>query len=419
MLYGNYIGVSYHLETKLDSEALMKAWKILNRQFPALCTRFDRASHKLVAKPSVEPIVLRSENADVRDLISSPHLDFVRDDFLSEPEHKAAENGRAPMATLTVTDLTQHGTVLGLAIAHVVTDAGGFHRIARQLADNYNAIINNTDIPDAGFLRRLPEFRFGTSRDWAQTQEELSRLGLNKPVSLQGVFGRIMRRLIASGMKHITSIKRVPVHFSNEQVARLKDTVLRESGEDWISTNVALCAHFSSIMMDLIYDGRPGKPKQFGQLLDLRNRYFDDPENFQNRFIGNAIMIHSEMADLNDYSRGNLARFFKSMTTDLSPEFITSRMNIISDCFRHGRSYPGLDMKTPMICVNNQTKMPVYDLDFGGVKPSRVLPQDVGDNIMFFPAADGGVETYLRVFQSKRLHNQLSKPEWQARIFDF
>ena len=418
MLYGNYIGVLYLLENQLDPDVLPKAWLLLQKQFPPLASRYDPNAHILTGLEHPIEIQLDSTAGHFADYVSNPDFDILRTWFVDEPNRKLAETGKAPMSTLTYTAFEDHGSMLGFAIAHVVTDAGGFHRLARQLADNYNALLSGSDIPDANFLRSMTEFNFGTNRSWEQTNHVLAQQGLKVPFSLQGVSGWFMRRMITWGMKHILSIERFPVHFTPDQVAQLKATVLAESGEDWISTNVALCAHFSSIMIELMHGPKSKKPIQLGQLLDLRNRYFEDPDNQQDRFIGNAILIHSELTDLGDYSRSNLARFFKKMTTGLSDRFITERMDITSDCFRHGRSYPGLDMKNPMVCVNNQTKMPVYDLDFAGVKPSHILPQDVGDNIMFFPSHDGGIDTYLRNFQEKDGHKKLAKPEWQARIFD-
>ena len=63
--------------------------------------------------------------------------------------------------------------------------------------------------------------------------------------------------------------------------------------------------------------------------------------------------------------------------------------------------------------------MPVYDVSFGGQKPIRIYPQDVGDNIMFFPAPNGGIEVYIRDIVNPGGQQKLLTPEWQERIFDF
>ena len=70
-----------------------------------------------------------------------------------------------------------------------------------------------------------------------------------------------------------------------------------------------------------------------------------------------------------------------------------------------------------MMCVNNQSKMRVYDIFFDGAKPQRIIPQDVGDNIMFFPMPCGGVEVYLRDVQDGSRTKLLYEPYWRNRIY--
>ena len=62
--------------------------------------------------------------------------------------------------------------------------------------------------------------------------------------------------------------------------------------------------------------------------------------------------------------------------------------------------------------------MPVYNLEFGGQSPLRVIPQDVGDNIMFFPAPNGSVEIYIRDILNPKRQAKLETPKWQAQIYD-
>ena len=62
--------------------------------------------------------------------------------------------------------------------------------------------------------------------------------------------------------------------------------------------------------------------------------------------------------------------------------------------------------------------MPIYDIQFDGQKPLRIYPQDVGDNIMFFPAPDDGVEIYIRDIVNPGAQTKLLEPQWQNMIFD-
>ena len=162
---------------------------------------------------------------------------------------------------------------------------------------------------------------------------------------------------------------------------------------------------------------------QIGQLLDLRNRYFESEPKSQSHYVGNAILIHIDKAafpdGLQNTSRGALARYFKQRQSKTDAAHVKDRLDLLADCLTHGYTNPELDVKNPIISLNNQSKMPVYDVRFDGQKPTQIYPQDVGDNIMFFPALDGGIDIYIRDIVNPQGQQKLLTPEWQERIFDF
>lgn len=417
MTYGNFIGVIYIFENQISESKLQQAWETLCLYFPVLSGRYDRKTQTIVAADTPE-IKNQTSDLSLQTASAAKEKTEIRKQFIHEPGRRSVLAGKCPLATLTLTSLTDKGCVLGLAINHIITDAGGFHKIARYLADIYNDLPDKDagKIPD--WVTELPAFKFGTSRTWGETKTELARQSLKAPAPMRGLIGFTPYNLILWSMQKITAQERLCIHLTPPQVSKLKASALSESGEDWISTNAALCAHFTAIMVKLIHGNAPKKAIRMGQLLDLRNRYFEDPENLQSKFIGNAILIHTELADLASYDRGNLSRFFKAMVSELNTEFVQKRLDVIADSLRHGRTYPGLEMSTPLIAVNNQTKMPVYEIEFDGQKPINVIPQDVGDNIMFFPSSDGGVDIYVRDILNPKRQARLETHEWQERIFD-
>jgi len=153
-------------------------------------------------------------------------------------------------------------------------------------------------------------------------------------------------------------------------------------------------------MAKLSYGDALKTEMQIGQLLDLRNRYFEKDVEAQSNFVGNAILIHIDKAvfpdGLQNTSRGALAQYFKARQTRTDATDVKTRLDLLADCLRHGYTNPELDVKNPIISLNNQSKMPIYDVQFNGQSPTRIYQQDVGDNIMFFPAPDGGIEIYHR-----------------------
>ena len=346
-----------------------------------------------------------------------------RNDYIGEPKRRDVLKGKAPLSTFTLTQFKDGGCIFSMAISHVLTDAAGFHSLAARLGDIYTALASKTDLTDANIITHLAAFQFGTDKTKAQTLQTLKHAGSGKPIPLKGILGLLVKNMIIKTMDQSRNNPPVIIHLTADDLARLKETVLKESGEDWMSTNTALCAHFARIMSQLSHGGNLQTSVQLAQLLDLRGRYFDDPAAEQDQFIGNAILIHiikqSLPLGLQETPRGELASLFKNWTNTIDTEDVKTRLDMLSDCLRHGYSNPRLDVKVPMIAMNNQSKMAAYNVSFHGQAPVRIRPQDVGDNIMFFPTPMGGVEVYIRDIVNHNNQRKLLTPEWQSRLFDF
>ena len=414
LLYGNFIGLQYVFAKSLDKTVLARSVAILINQFPALAGRYNTKRGEISWADDGVALQTRTHNG-----FANPQ----RRTFVEEPNRKDVLNGSAALSTFTLTEL-ENGSILGAAISHVLTDAAGYHKIIAHLGQIYTTLKTSNRPSEFPYVTELEIFEFGTGRKKSETLAELKRRGLAKPIPIRGVLGSLIKPMIIKAMdKSLSDNPPITLHFTPDQLNRLKHTVRAESGEDWISTNMALCAHFTSIIAKLSYGADLKTEMQIGQLLDLRSRYFKASPKAQSAYVGNAILIHIDKAGfpdgLQNTSRGALARYFKQRQSKTDKEEVKDKLDLLSDCLRHGYTNPELDVKNPIISLNNQSKMPVYDIRFDGQKPTRIYPQDVGDNIMFFPASDGGVEIYIRDIVNPQGQRKLLLPEWQARIFDF
>ena len=424
MLYGNYIGVQYVFNNNLDVDNLAKATRKLCEQFPALSGHLNFKTRSInSSKSPVHFCHQPNWPGSAADHMTAGTIQARRRDFVLEPDRRTFIRGAAPVMTLCLTDFEDGGSILGIAINHVLTDAAGFHKTAKHLAILYTAFCQASPPPDWPYKSKLGVFDFGTNRNQKDWQAQLSAFSWAKPAKISGLSGAPMRNIVLWSMGKIASQNRLAVALNRDQVAGLKDAVLKQSGEEWISTNVAISAHFASIMARLIGQKRPNKPFRVGQLLDLRGRYFDRDNDLQRNFIGNAILIHTQHTRFEpgtpNYDRKAFAKFFKKSVAELDGQSLRRRLDLIADGLRHGYTYPGLEMSDPLLAVNNQSKMQVYDIEFGGQTPARVIPQDVGDNIMFFPAQNGGIEVYLRDILNPKRQALLEQNEWQRQIFSF
>ncbi|MDB2438805.1 acyltransferase [Hellea sp.] len=420
LLYGNFIGLQYAFAGGLDTDILARAIAALLSQFPALSGRYHAKQGHIRRADDPVTLTRRSHSGKLSDVLAASG----RPNFIQEPNRKDVLRGRAALSTFTLTEFSDGGVIFGMAISHVLTDAAGYHLLMRHLGDIYTAISLAKTPPVFPFETHLDVFEFRTVRFKSDVLKALKRRGLPKPIPIKGLLGGVIKSLILKAMdKSIRHNVPAKIHFTPDDVSRLKQSVLTESGEDWISTNVALCAHFTSLMAKLSYGNDIKTEMQIGQLLDLRGRYFEADSAAQSQYVGNAILIHIDKAafpdGLQNTSRGDLAKYFKQRQAETTADDVKDRLNLLADCLRLGYTNPELDVKNPIISLNNQSKMPVYDVRFGTQQPQQIYPQDVGDNIMFFPAADGGIDIYIRDIVNPQRQEQLLTPDWQTRIFDF
>jgi len=420
-LYGNFIGLQYVFEEALEADDLAKAIAELLAQFPALSGQYNGKNNRVTLSGKVPTLTLRHIEGSISEHVKIGTRWPERSAFVIQPTRKAVFKGQAPLSTFALTTFDNGGCIFGMAINHMLTDASGFHMLAQRLAEIYSALQSGEALPRSPLTTHLKAFEFGSKRTKSQTLEVLKAQGSPKPIPVKGLLGGFVKKMIIKAMETIAENKPVIIRFTAEDIVRLKEAVLTESGEDWISTNTALCAHFTRLMAKLSYGDDIKTTVQLGQLLDLRGRYFEGGR--QSDYIGNAILIHIDKAEFDDglqnTSRGALARYYKTRKTKTKPADVKQRLDLLADCLRHGYSNPGLDIKNPIIALNNQSKMPVYDVSYDGQIPLRIIPQDVGDNIMFFPTPDGGIEIYIRDIVNPHRQQEFLTPEWQAQIFDF
>jgi hypothetical protein len=423
VMYGNFIGLQYVFNDTLDPDCLAGAISDLAAHFPAITGYYDRKTGTIRSGLKELSLQLTGGAAGrAQDFSEFGTAQGRRHDFIDEPSRQDVLGGTANLATFKLTTFAGGGCILGMAISHVLTDAAGFHNLAQRLAVFYSGRVAKSQESQTPVLHDLEVFKFGTQRSKPDTLQALTKAGFKKPAKLKGPVGVIISRLIIRALDKMTGNSRVVIYLGSDHMARLKQTVLTESGEDWISTNVALCAHFTSIIGKLMYGVMPKTNLAIGELLDLRGRYFKDAEAQQTDYVGNAIHIYIEQAQFEKgmqfTGRGDLAKFFKQSITGLNEDFLKRRLDLVADSLAHGFTYPGLDMKDPLLALNNQSKMAVYDLKFSGSDLLRVIPQDVGDNIMFFPVPGGGVEVYIRDILNPARQQKLLTDKWQAMIYD-
>ena len=67
-----------------------------------------------------------------------------------------------------------------------------------------------------------------------------------------------------------------------------------------------------------------------------------------------------------------------------------------------------------VIHINNFTNLHIYDIDFGSGKPISVIPHDLGDQVLIWPAnpKKGGMEIYFSGRPAQIINKMKKEDPW-------
>ena len=78
--------------------------------------------------------------------------------------------------------------------------------------------------------------------------------------------------------------------------------------------------------------------------------------------------------------------------------------------------------KRPTIAhINNFSKLRIYDIDFGSGKPVSVIPHNLSDQVLIWPAlpVKGGLEVYFSVIPALRIRKLKEGDAWLKEMMQY
>jgi Transferase family len=296
--------------------------------------------------------------------------------------------GRAPLLMLTLTRIAD-GSVLGISASHACLDGNGFYSLAR----NFSLAATHRPFPTALFERPTA----APKRGRGQVAREARRAGWHKSTPLD------LLRFVLSWPHQRNRV--FVAHFSPAALARCKAELAVASGCERLSTNSALVAHVAHCVAKLVGLG-PNSCFAISSVIDTRERVSGLAENF----AGNAAALAATLPIPAHATASEIAARLHDRLQPLlgrpSAELETTA-GLTEEVAAHGLWYsavrlsPMLGRKPTLFYTNSFVKFPVYDVDFGDaarpIRPVRVVPHNLGDPILFWPAPPtvGGVDLYF------------------------
>jgi hypothetical protein len=228
---------------------------------------------------------------------------------------------------------------------------------------------------------------------------------------------KVLPFVLSGRMVHRIKALYIPV----EKLSQLKQQVMEKSGCR-CSAHVALSAYLTKMFIQLF--GHPGNTRCYQvTAMDMRKRL----PNMPPVFAGNASITVATPVIRADADIGEIARIIHhTLAPLLKPDSgeLLHMVSLFIDMINHRIPIINFDVsemhtrKPHVIYINNFSKFPLYDVDFGTGKPSAVIPHNLGDPVLIWPAhpSRGGVEVYFSGIAAHGIHSLPDSGSWFEKV---
>lgn len=377
---------------KLNTELMEEKLAVLLEKYPFLTGRLTSAEGISCNNEGLPFEVVERPDLIIKGALKSQH---IYDDFSLELNIRDFKTGKSAPITFRVTNL-RDGAVFGIQVAHICMDGHTLYRMLHEwalLCQGYNIDFQQrtqTEFP-------VQEYKSKTQVTAILEKKNWTRLGF------KDIF-----KMMFYGLSQNSKASCTPLLINGDKIKQLKAFALKKTGVR-IGTNALLSAIVLKANM-MLNELNGEKEYSVVTVTDLRGRY----KNVAGDFIGNASNNIVTTSLKESYDIFELAKLIQLNVNDyvenkngMMDEHIDNVMNALKYrlpyvCF----DLPGMNAKVPTtLYVNDQRKLPAYELDFGSGKPVIAIPNDLPDMVKIWPVNDGkeSVLLFFRGYLAKNI----------------
>ena len=382
-----------------DSEMMKLKLIELLKYYPQLTGRMNEADSIDFTNEGIKFKLLKNTDIKLKDIEEMSHKK-ITEKYTEAIAPKKLKKGKDAPLSVQITQL-QDGFVLGVQCWHACMDADGLY----TFMDNWGKICRNENISipdnDNKVLRSIPLL----SKE--ETENIVQQKGWHK-ISFSFILQMIIPKITGFFNSRIP-----PVKVLLNDVEKQKQ-IIEEATNCRCSTHEVLAAWIIKKYFDKnVQLFNDDKKCSYVTVINLRNRLQNVPKNYP----GNAI-VTPEVAQFNGTETFEkiAETLHHAMQQYKTHEALNNFLNAYVNAITHKLPYlqfnaMGMMSKKPTVMyVNNLSKVPVYDVDFGEGKPIKVIPHQLGDTVLLWPlsATEEAVEVYFsgalaKVFKDGKL----------------
>jgi len=398
-------------DVPLDVNVMKAGLKKLLNYYPHLSGRMKDKTGIHLTNDGVPFIVANEPDLLIADAYRKYKKDDLINHFSMEIKPSRIKRGIDAPLSVKITKL-KDVSVLGIQCSHACMDGDSFY----TMVYNWGQICKKEDFRKPVLDQSLVPVPENLSKD--QVEQAAYEQGWKKVSTL--FFLKLFPTFISGGFKERTNA----FYFSADALNKLKQKISADNGFP-CSTNVALSAFITKMLIKLFRHSAETKCVQL-TVVNMRSHLADIPSTF----VGNASSFATTPPFSADTSVDEIARIIhqtlepirKTPSQELK-NFFSLSVNVMS----HKLPLFAFDVtellsKRPTIAhINNFSKLHIYDIDFGFGKPVSVIPHNLLDQVLIWPAppVKGGLEVYFSVILALRIRKLKEGDVWLQEMMQY
>ena len=377
---------TWFFNTPLDAQQIKDALAKTLSNYPHLAGRMKTKAGITLTNNGVPFSIAGEPDLTLEDALKRDDLSNINHFSLAIKTARLQKGLDAPLS-VKITELN-NGSVLGVQCSHALMDGDSFYTFVY----NWGQICRGESFEKPVLNQSLLPAANDADADEVKTAAALAGW---KQLSIFSVL-----KLLPAVVSGVIWKRSRPFNISTATIDRWKEQLAETTGIS-CSSNVVLSALIARRCMDL-YQHRVNTRCSVVTVINTRRRLACIPANY----VGNSSLSIATPPFPAEADLGELAVIINQALEPVrktpSPE-LEKLMQLNLNAMKHKLPFAPFDVfgmhakKPTVVYVNNFSKLHIYDIDFGSGLPVKVIPHNLNDQVIIWPAhpAVGGVEVYF------------------------